>query len=70
VALVAVADHLANHVERTRRVADYEPWTGFGYAVLSEHWSGDQHDRFGYAVPVAVVSAMRATRSSLRVETA
>jgi putative nucleotidyltransferase with HDIG domain len=66
VALVAVADHLANHVQRTRRVADYDPWTGFGYGVLSEHWSADRHDRFAAVVAVAVVTALRGTRATLR----
>ena len=65
-ALVAVADHLVNYAQRTRRVADYEPWSGFGYAVLSESWPAERHDRFLEALPDAVVAALRETRHTLR----
>lgn len=63
VALVAVADHLANHIQRTHRVADYDPWTGYGYAILSERWSAAEHDRFHERLPAA---AIRDTRFILR----
>ena len=66
VALVAVADHLANHVQRTRRAADYEPWSGFGYGVMSERWAAVQHDRFRDVLPAIVVTAVRETRHTLR----
>lgn len=65
-ALVSVADHLANHIQRTRRVADYEPWSGFGYAVLAERWDGDKHDALRAALPSAVKAALRGTRAALR----
>lgn len=66
VALVSMADHLGNHLQRTRRVADYEPWTGYGYAILGEKWSAADHDRFRQRLPAATVAAVRETRMTLR----
>ena len=66
VALVAVADDLANYVQRTRRVADYDGHETAAYVVLSERWLTRHHHHFRDQLPALVKDALRDTRETLK----
>jgi hypothetical protein len=65
VALTALADRLANHVQRRRKVADYTFDGCPGFAVLAADWDARRRAEVRASLPKAVVWSMRLTRGML-----
>jgi HD-like signal output (HDOD) protein len=63
VALVATADHLANHLQRGEEIASYDPGTNFGLAALTANWSAEQIDGLLGALPDLMTQAEQAVAS-------
>jgi putative nucleotidyltransferase with HDIG domain len=66
VALVAVAERIANHVHRNHNITGYNLVTCPHFPVLSRGWPASRASAFQKALSAAVVTAMRETRTMLK----
>jgi HD-like signal output (HDOD) protein len=66
VALVAVAENVANHVQREHNIAGYGLEACPHYEVLASGWKQKRENAFATALPAAVVQAIRDTRHMLK----
>lgn len=57
-ALVAAADHIANHVQRGIAAATYDPATNAGLSSLTGGWSAGRRDKLREAIPALVEEAV------------
>ena len=60
VALVATADHMANHLERGEEVTAYRPEENGGLACLSARWPEGRKDRLHEEIPLMMEESLRA----------
>ncbi|QJW92752.1 HDOD domain-containing protein [Frigoriglobus tundricola] len=67
VALVNLADALANHVQRERKLAGFKLEACPAYKILKKRLPPDVIDRFPAAVSGAVIKALRETRAMLHI---
>ena len=66
VALVAVADRVANHAQSEREIARYQLAACPAFAVLAAGWAPDRQATLQRALPEVVVKALRDTRRMLK----
>jgi putative nucleotidyltransferase with HDIG domain len=66
VALVAVAECVANHVQYKHTIADYDLKECPRFAVLSQEWGRKREDAFRTGLAGATVQAIRDTRRMLK----
>jgi HD-like signal output (HDOD) protein len=60
VALVATADHLANHVQRGDEAGAYDPEANLGLACLVERWTATKKDSLLDEIPALMEKAVQA----------
>jgi putative nucleotidyltransferase with HDIG domain len=66
VALVAVAERVANHVQWKHTVADYDPLACPRFQVLAANWPRKRQTEFRSGLAAATVQAIRDTRRMLK----
>lgn len=66
VGLVAVADRVANYVQRSHSVVGYDVRACPGFKEVSALWNPTQKAQFCAALPAAVVRAIKDTRAMLK----
>ncbi len=66
VALVAVAERVANHVQRAHEIAGYDLAACPQFEVLAARWKPAREVAFRAGLPAATVQALRDTRKMLR----
>jgi HD-like signal output (HDOD) protein len=68
VALISLADHLANHIHRERKVTNYIPADSPGYSVLTAGWEFGRIHTLTTAISATVVTAMRECRIMIKAQ--
>jgi HD-like signal output (HDOD) protein len=63
VALVATADHMANHLQRGEQAGTYQPENNAGLAWLCERWAPARKERLLSEMPAMMEEALRAAAS-------
>lgn len=66
VAVVAVADRVANHAQRTRNLAGYDPADCPAYELLAGELAGPREEAVRAALPRVVVKALKDARAMLK----
>jgi HD-like signal output (HDOD) protein len=60
VALVATADHMANHLQRGEAPEEYDPEENAGLSCLWARWPEARKERFRQEIPAMMASALKA----------
>jgi putative nucleotidyltransferase with HDIG domain len=66
VALVSLANQIANHVQREHNITAYTPTACHYFRVLARDWTSQRQTAFTRSLPDIVVRAMKATRAMLK----
>jgi putative nucleotidyltransferase with HDIG domain len=66
VALIAMANQLANHVQRHHNITDYKLEKCPIFEVMANRWSGQREEAFARSLPGIVVRAIKSTRVMLK----
>jgi HD-like signal output (HDOD) protein len=66
VAVVSLADHIANHVQRESKISNYDPRASDGYRVLTARWDLGRCLEFTQSLRHLTVRAIKDTRTLIR----
>lgn len=66
VGIVGLADHLANHIQFSHKLADYNPESSAAYQQLTPRWTEKYHVAFRWALKDIVVNSLAQTRAMLK----